>query len=373
MQISFTPQAESERISVNTTAAYDIIFANEDLFTRIDEQCSGADKCFVVTDENLARYQANFLTELTAGERVCGQFTMAAGESSKNWHNLQALLTAMLENGLSRASLLIAVGGGVVSDVAGLAAALYMRGIAFVIVPTSLLAMTDAAIGGKTGINHERGKNLIGAFHQPQAIIVAARFLQTLPQAELLAGLAEVIKYGYLFDDAFLEYLESRFDAFLALDEAMMDVVLRYSCQVKSVIVEADEKERGLRALLNFGHTFGHALERFYAYGQISHGQAVNLGMVLAWKFAHWQGLIEKAEIRWQLHRQIPVDKSFLRGWQAEQLAEIMEIDKKARADGIHLVLPGPAGMAVRGPYRVSVLRQFWQMQSKQLVEEWYD
>jgi 3-dehydroquinate synthase len=204
------------------------------------------------------------------------------GEAHKNQRTLDDLLTRLLELRTERSTTLIALGGGVVGDIAGFAAAIYQRGIPFVQIPTTLLAQVDSSVGGKTGINHPLGKNMIGAFWQPRAVLIDTAVLKTLPERELRAGIAEVIKYGAIRDAEFFAWLEANMPALLAKDRAALTHAIHRSCEIKAEIVAADEREAGERALLNFGHTFGHAIEAAQGYGEWLHGEAVAAGMVCA-------------------------------------------------------------------------------------------
>ncbi|HEX6793019.1 MAG TPA: 3-dehydroquinate synthase [Casimicrobiaceae bacterium] len=204
------------------------------------------------------------------------------GEAHKNGHTLDDLLTRLLELRVERSTTLFALGGGVVGDVAGFAAAIYQRGIPFVQVPTTLLAQVDSSVGGKTGINHPLGKNMIGAFWQPRAVLIDTTVLSTLPDRELSAGLAEVVKYGAIRDVDFFRWLEANVSALLARDSAALTHAIVTSCAIKANVVAADERESGERAILNFGHTFGHAIEAAQGYGEWLHGEAVAAGMVCA-------------------------------------------------------------------------------------------
>ena len=218
------------------------------------------------------------------------------GEEHKDWKSLDRLFAALLEAQADRRSILVAVGGGVVGDMAGFAAATYQRGIAHLQVPTTLLAQVDSSVGGKTAINHALGKNMVGAFHQPVAVIADTATLATLPPREYAAGLAEVVKYGAILDLAFLEWLEAHADRLLARDGDALAHAIRRSCEVKAEIVARDERESGARALLNFGHTFGHAIESAAGYGTWLHGEGVAMGMVLAARFSMRQGRIAAAD-----------------------------------------------------------------------------
>lgn len=204
------------------------------------------------------------------------------GETHKNWHSLQSLMQRLAELQADRRTVLYALGGGVIGDLTGFAAAVYMRGVRFVQVPTTLLAQVDSSVGGKTGINLDQGKNLVGAFHQPMAVWADLEVLGTLPEREYAAGLAEVIKYGPIADPDFLHWLEDKLPALRARDPDALRVAVQRSCEIKAAVVAADEREGGLRAILNFGHTFGHALETGLGYGRLLHGEAVALGMLMA-------------------------------------------------------------------------------------------
>jgi 3-dehydroquinate synthase len=218
--------------------------------------------------------------------------TLADGEVQKRWQTLNDIFDALIAKHCDRNTTLIALGGGVVGDITGFAAACYMRGIDYVQVPTTLLAQVDSSVGGKTAINHPAGKNMIGAFHQPRLVVADVDTLSTLPRRELIAGLAEVIKYGAAVDAAFLGWLEDNLSRLLALDGDALVYAVRRSCELKAGIVAADERESGRRAVLNFGHTFAHAIEAGVGYGRWLHGEAVGCGMVLASRLSERMGLI---------------------------------------------------------------------------------
>ncbi len=213
---------------------------------------------------------------------ICSYLEIPAGESSKCLSQLGAILEHAVEAGLDRKSLLVALGGGVIGDLGGFAASVYLRGISFLQIPTSLLAMVDSAVGGKTGINLPQGKNLVGAFHQPVSVAVNLATLETLPEREYRSGLAEVVKYGIIYDEDFFGYLEKEQDALLRRDAAVLAHVIGRSCEIKAAVVAQDEREGGLRAILNYGHTLAHAIEAVFGYGVYLHGEAVSLGIVYA-------------------------------------------------------------------------------------------
>ena len=243
--------------------------------------CVDGPDCLVVTNETVEPLYLEALTADLTGKQVRA-ISLPDGEAYKTLETVEDILDTLIEVGANRDTTVIALGGGVVGDIAGFAAACYMRGVEFIQVPTSLLAQVDSSVGGKTGVNHASGKNLIGAFHQPRAVLIDTETLQTLPDRELKAGLAEVIKYGAIVDAEFFAWLEANVDALLARDPQALAVAIRRSCELKAEIVAEDERESGRRAILNFGHTFGHAIERCQGYGEWLHGEAVAAGMVMA-------------------------------------------------------------------------------------------
>jgi len=237
--------------------------------------------CLVVTNDTVAPlYFDKLLPNL--GERIVSSIELPDGEVYKTIATMKSILDRLVETGANRDTTIVALGGGVVGDIAGFAAACYMRGVNFIQVPTSLLAQVDSSVGGKTGVNHEQGKNLIGAFHQPQVVLIDTDTLSTLPDRELSAGLAEVIKYGTTCDAEFFAWLEANMDALLARDPEALGYAIGRSCELKAEVVAEDEREAGRRAILNFGHTFGHAIEHCQGYGEWLHGEAVATGMIMA-------------------------------------------------------------------------------------------
>lgn len=277
------------------------------------------------------------------------------GEAHKTWESLNLIFDAMLSLGCDRKTVLFALGGGVVGDMTGFAAASFMRGVPFVQVPTTLLAQVDSSVGGKTAINHPLGKNMIGAFYQPQRVICDLQTLDTLPERELSAGLAEVIKYGPIADMAFLDWIEQNMGALRARDPRALAHAVRRSCEIKADMVGQDERESGLRAILNFGHTFGHAIEAGMGYGVWLHGEAVGCGMVMATRLSVRLGLVDGDFLqrittlveRAGLPTQAPVlDASDNVG----RYLSLMRMDKKAESGEIKFVLIDGQGQAmVRG------------------------
>ena len=258
--------------------------------------------CLVVSNEIVAPLYLDKLKANLPGKTI-STIELPDGESFKTTDTLHTILDKLVEIGANRDTTVVALGGGVVGDVAGFAAASYMRGVGFVQVPTTLLAQVDSSVGGKTGINHAQGKNLIGAFYQPSVVLIDTETLQTLPDRELKAGLAEVIKYGAIADITFLAWLEENLDALLCGDAKALAYAIERSCAIKAEVVAEDERESGRRAILNFGHTFAHAIENCLGYGEWLHGEAVAAGMVMAAKLSEiddsevkrLQGLIERA------------------------------------------------------------------------------
>ena len=274
------------------------------------------------------------------------------GESYKDWRTLQMIFDALLESASDRKTVLFALGGGVVGDMTGFAAASYMRGVPFVQVPTTLLAQVDSSVGGKTAINHPLGKNMIGAFYQPQLVVCDLDVLQTLPPRELSAGLAEVIKYGPIADMDFFQWLEQNLDALRKRDPAALAYAIHKSCEIKAWVVGQDERESSLRAILNFGHTFGHAIEAGMGYGAWLHGEGVGCGMVMAACLSQRLGLVDDAFVvrltaliqRAGLPVKGPVLSASDNGG---RYLELMRIDKKAEAGEIRFVLIDGPGKAV--------------------------
>ncbi len=280
--------------------------------------------------------------------------TLPDGEVYKTWQTLNLIFDALLQNGCDRKTVLFALGGGVVGDMTGFAAASYMRGVPFVQVPTTLLAQVDSSVGGKTGINHPLGKNMIGAFYQPLKVVCDLDTLKTLPPRELSAGLAEVIKYGPIADLTFLTWIEANIDALIAQKPAALAHAVKRSCELKAWVVEQDEREAGLRAILNFGHTFGHAIEAGLGYGEWLHGEAVGCGMVMAAHLSQRLGLIDAALVQrlTALIQKAGLPTTGPRLSEADNAGrylELMRVDKKAEGGEIRfVVIDGPASAGVR-------------------------
>jgi 3-dehydroquinate synthase len=294
------------------------------------------------------------------GERRIVEVTLPDGEAHKQLATVSRVLDVLVANRFARDCTVVALGGGVVGDMAGFAAATYQRGVAYVQVPTTLLAQVDSSVGGKTGVNHPGGKNLIGAFHQPAAVIADTDTLKTLPPRELRAGLAEVIKYGLICDEPLFGWLEQNIGRLLAHDAAALTHVIRRSCEIKAQIVGRDEREQGDRALLNLGHTFGHALESVTGYTKWLHGEAVGAGLLMAATMSSESGLMPAASVerlRKLLERTgLPTEARELN---ADKVLEHMRIDKKVKAGRMRLVLMRDIGGSfVTADYPEAALRR---------------
>lgn len=315
-----------------------------------------ATSVLIVSNTTVAPLYAQRLrTVLQARYKTVHLVTLPDGEEHKNWQTLNLIFDALLRHGCDRKTVLFALGGGVVGDMTGFAAASYMRGVPFVQVPTTLLSQVDSSVGGKTGINHPQGKNMIGAFYQPLQVVCDLGTLKTLPDRELSAGLAEVIKYGPIADLAFLDWIEANMDRLLARDADALAHAVQRSCEIKAWVVGQDERESGLRAILNFGHTFGHAIEAGMGYGQWLHGEAVGSGMVMAAQLSCELGLVDTAlvqRLRTVIQRAgLPVVGPRLRADDnAGRYLDLMRVDKKADAGEIRfVVIDGPSRASLRG------------------------
>jgi 3-dehydroquinate synthase len=313
----------------------------------------------IVTDEVVAPLYLKAVKKALAGARVTA-IVVPAGEQAKSWQTLNRVFDALLKAHCGRDTLVVALGGGVVGDLAGFAAAVYQRGVSYLQLPTTLLAQVDSSVGGKTAINHALGKNMIGAFHQPRAVISDVATLDTLPDRELRCGLAEVIKHGFALDPAFVEWLEQNIEKLLARERGALVHAVRRSCELKAAVVAADERESGARALLNLGHTFGHAIEAGGGYGAWLHGEAIAAGMVMGAELSMRLGLIGKHEVarlRQLIARAgLPVKGPALA---PEKLMELMSVDKKAVKGKVrYVLLEGVGKAALRGGVDEHLVRE---------------
>jgi len=302
----------------------------------------------IVSNETIAPLYLKSIQDMLSGYEVQVSI-LPDGEQYKNLDVLNTIYTTLLTHNCDRSVTLIALGGGVVGDMTGYAAASYQRGVNFIQIPTTLLSQVDSSVGGKTGVNHALGKNMIGAFHQPQCVIADTQTLNTLDDKQLSAGIAEVIKYGLLGDIAFFEWLEINMDKLLSRDPESLAYAIERSCQDKAEIVAADEKESGKRALLNLGHTFGHAIETATGYGNWLHGEGVAVGMIMAADLSHRLGWISDSDLQrtkdLTLKAKLPIDPPD--SMSRQQFLELMLRDKKALAGKIRLILLKSLGNAI--------------------------
>lgn len=314
-----------------------------------------ASTAFIVSNTTVAPlYAQRLATALAAQYQMVHQVTLPDGEEFKTWETLNQIFDALLSQGSDRKTVLFALGGGVVGDMTGFAAASFMRGVPFVQVPTTLLAQVDSSVGGKTGINHPLGKNMVGAFYQPLMVVCDLDTLRTLPDRELSAGLGEIIKYGPIADAQFLDWIEGNLPQLLARDSDALAHAVKRSCEIKAWVVGQDERESGLRAILNFGHTFGHAIEAGLGYGKWLHGEAVGCGMVMAAHLSQRLGLVDAAFVSrlTALVRNagLPVKGPILDARDnAGRYLALMRLDKKSEAGEIRfVVIDGMAKAVVR-------------------------
>ncbi|HCN18400.1 MULTISPECIES: 3-dehydroquinate synthase [Psychrobacter] len=302
----------------------------------------------IVTNDTVAALYLNALTEELAEQFTVKVCVLPDGEQYKNQTSINQIYDALMAAHFNRDVTLIALGGGVVGDMTGFAAASFMRGVSFIQIPTTLLSQVDSSVGGKTGINHAQGKNMIGAFWQPQMVLADMSTLKTLPARELSAGLAEVIKYALIMDEAFLTWLENNLPAMMALDLAILGDAVKRCCQYKADIVAQDERESGVRALLNFGHTFGHVIETHQGYGNWLHGEAVAAGMVQAAELSQKLGWLTAEEVarvkRVLTLANLPITPPPI---EVQTALDLMGHDKKVKHGQIRLILLKSLGKAV--------------------------
>ena len=335
--------------------AYDIIVGE-----RLLNKCSDAiaaivpdKKVIIVSDQTVARFYLHRLTNALEEKQIrCRSIILPPGEGTKNLEQFANLMETLLEQKPDRATTLIALGGGVIGDLTGFAASCLLRGVNFIQIPTTLLAQVDSSVGGKTGINSKFGKNLIGSFHQPVLVLADVSTLSTLPKRDLLAGYAEMVKYGFINDPEFFEWLDSNGEKLLAGDTALMSHGIIKSCAAKAAIVAADEKEQNIRALLNFGHTFGHALEAETGFSDVLlHGEAVAIGMVMAFQTSVMMGICPKADLDSVLAHckkvGLPVSPRDIRPeWDIARLMDHFTHDKKTLHGNLTFILTKGIGKA---------------------------
>ena len=307
-------------------------------------------KIVVITNITIAALYAKKVISLIENQGLqASLLTLQDGEQYKTLETFNIILSYLLKEGCGRDTVLIALGGGVIGDLVGFSAACYQRGIDFIQVPTTLMAQVDSSVGGKTAVNHPLGKNMIGAFYQPKSVIIDTAFLSTLPAREFIAGLSEVIKYGIIYDAEFFIWLEEHIENLLDLDASALIYAITRCCEIKAKIVGLDEKESGIRALLNLGHTFAHAIELAMGYGEWLHGEAVSVGIAMATKASELHGLLPKEKsdrivsllLKAQLPVRTPENMTF------DDFYKNMMRDKKVVANELKLVLPKDIGLSI--------------------------
>lgn len=329
------------------TRSYDLRFqAIGSLPALLNELTLPAGRCLLITDENVADLYAGSIVE-TLGDHEWRPITITlpAGETTKSIEHLERIFDVSLSQGIDRSTPVVALGGGVVGDLGGFAAATLLRGLPLVQIPTTLIAQVDSAIGGKTGINHPAGKNLIGAFYQPQVVLVDSEVLLTLPPREWTSGLAEVVKHALIADESFVTFLEDRWDDVIRRKRGVIGPLVHRAAGVKARVVEQDERESGFRAILNFGHTFAHAIERTAGYGAFTHGEAVAAGMRAALHLSKRLRPELDAERADRLVARIPI-ASGLHSLDVSSLMAAMQTDKKVMAGRLRFVLLDRIGHA---------------------------
>lgn len=319
-------------------------------------------KVGVVTDRHVARYYAkDVLSALRRIDLEAVPIVLAPGEQSKTLKTIEHILDVLARHRFERASLLLALGGGVVGDLAGFAAAIYQRGIPFVQIPTTLVAQVDSSVGGKTGVDHRLGKNLIGAFYQPKAVWIDPLTLRTLPAREWVAGLAEVIKYGVIADEKFFAYLQREMSGLLRRQPDIVAAVVKRSCEIKADVVAADERESDRRRILNYGHTIGHALEALGGYESLIHGEAVGIGLVQEADLACYQGICERnvvENIRAVVRAAGLSDR--MPAWPPDKIWKAMLHDKKVSHGQVVGVWPERIGAVRMGPIDKRVFHRWY-------------
>ncbi|ABI40760.1 3-dehydroquinate synthase [Shewanella sp. MR-4] len=305
-------------------------------------------RILIVTNETVAPLYLKQIQDTMASFGEVSSVILPDGEQFKDLTHLDSIFTALLQRNYARDSVLVALGGGVIGDMTGFAAACYQRGVDFIQIPTTLLSQVDSSVGGKTAVNHPLGKNMIGAFYQPQIVIIDTECLQTLPAREFAAGMAEVIKYGIMWDAEFFQWLENNVQALKSLDTQALVYAISRCCEIKADVVSQDETEQGVRALLNLGHTFGHAIEAEMGYGNWLHGEAVAAGTVLAAQTAKSMGLIDESIVRRivQLFHAFDLPITAPESMDFDSFIKHMRRDKKVLGGQIRLVLPTAIGRA---------------------------
>lgn len=334
-----------KKIRVNLDKrSYDINITS-DMFVSLSEDLSkiiDGKKTFIITDSTVDKFYSGIIETLLRKNSIyAGKYIFHAGEEYKNLATVEAGYRAVVKSELDRGSVIVALGGGVCGDITGFIAATYMRGIKFIQIPTTLLAMVDSSVGGKTGVDLNEGKNLVGAFWQPEGVFIDTKVLETLPDRELLCGLAEVVKYGIISDEEFFEYLENNIDGIKQKKCEVYEYIIGKCCSIKADIVSRDEREDSVRAILNFGHTFGHAIETVSSYSKYKHGEAIAIGMLMACELGVILGSIDPT-VKERLQKllknlSLPVRAD---GLNSKSILDAMFRDKKVKNGKIKFIIP---------------------------------
>lgn len=308
-----------------------------------------SDRVVIITDENVAGLYLDRLAGMVTGMGfLVKHISITPGEDQKNSGTVEKLYNTLFDHGMDRKSFVIALGGGVVGDLAGFAASTFMRGIPYLQAPTTLLAQVDSSIGGKTGVNHPRGKNMVGSFYQPKGVFIDTATLGTLPREELMAGMVEVMKYGVIRSRPLFEYIEESLSGILRLDNEALEHIIHSSCKIKAEVVEEDEKEGGIRAILNYGHTIGHAVESLTNYSKYRHGEAVGIGMLYASRIAREMGLADDSVVERQRRLLESLGNATDIGNISPQaIVERLYQDKKTIGGTLRFVLPVEIGRVI--------------------------
>ncbi len=330
------------KVKVEVKGAPYKIYLGKDILGRITKELEKLNPSSIMVVSNTTVWELYGQQALDAASKVCKteKTVLPDGEEFKRWPAVSLILENLAQTRADRKSVIVALGGGVVGDMAGFAASIYMRGIRFIQVPTTLLAQVDASVGGKTGINMDAGKNLIGSFHQPSAVIADTKVLRTLPHREVVSGIAEIIKHGLLADKKYFEQVEKHIESLVALDPEVTAYVVARSCEIKAGVVAKDTKEHGERAKLNLGHTFGHAIEKLTGFGFWHHGEAVACGCVLAAKLSHELGTLHKEEVERivKLFEKVNLPTK-AEGLKVDDAIAAMKGDKKTTAGVLRFIL----------------------------------
>ncbi|NVJ58968.1 MAG: 3-dehydroquinate synthase [Gammaproteobacteria bacterium] len=334
-------------VTVETDAQQYPIFIGSDVLS-LSEQIKSyisSDQVLIVSNQPISDLHLNKLLSSLREFKVITHF-IPDGEKYKSLETFTGVIETLLKNNFRRNATIIAFGGGVVGDLAGFVASCYQRGIPFIQVPTTLLAMVDSSVGGKTAVNHKYAKNMIGAFYQPEVVFVDINLLATLSDEQFSAGMAEVIKYGLIYDFSLFEFIEDNAESILNKEPEALKFLISQCCQIKAKVVSQDEKETGIRAILNLGHTFGHALEKLGDYHTYLHGEAVAIGMLMAFELSVRLKKIERNYLQRvsNILRQFHLPTSVEKNWQSENIFNLMLLDKKNTSEKITLIIPNDFG-----------------------------